>query len=231
MADIDRIIERHYERDRLLTIVAGAGIVLGFVLLVLGISGSITIKAEANKVSGKLVNASPGAVMAVVGFVLLGIQAWRRPRIRIQHAGMKVELHESGPAFLLSGGLCVYLNRPFDRDPRGDHWYGDPIDSMIDKLTMSSLNREEGSPRTTVGDTDRVGLERTIGLLVEAWSRSASIEGQGDRTVIINIDGEWKGHRFEGGHTYAGKLAKEQVGFVLYALGVLAQRKSVGAAA
>jgi hypothetical protein len=100
MADIGRIVERHQERDRLITLIAGAGIVLGFVLLVLGISGSITLQAEVKSVSGKLVNASPGAVFGVVGFVMLGIQAWKRPRITIRDlaaGGMEVQLHESGP--------------------------------------------------------------------------------------------------------------------------------------
>jgi hypothetical protein len=143
---------------------------------------------------------------------------------------MEVQLHESGPVFLFSGGLGVRLDRPYDRDPRGDHWYGDPIDALIDKLTLSSLRREERSPRTTVSDTDRSSIERTIGLLVEAWSRSASIDGQGDRSVIINIGGEWKGGQFKGGHTYEGRLVKEQVGFVLYALDVLARQKTVDAA-
>jgi len=233
MADEDLPIKLHFRRDQLITIVAGFGIALGVALLVLGITGSITLQAEANKVSGKLINASPGAVIAVLGFVVLGIQVVRRPSVRIRKrpAGWEVVLHESGPVFVLSEGLGVRLNRPFDRDPRGDHWYGDPIDSMIDRLTKNSLHREESSPRTTIVDTESVSIERTIGSLVEAWNRSASIERQGGRTVIINIGGEWKDYQFEGGHTYEGKLAKEQLGFVLHVLGVLAQRKGVGSAA
>jgi hypothetical protein len=231
MVNKDRMIELHYNRDRLITLVAGVGIVLGFVLLVLGINGSVTLQAEAKNLSGKLVNASPGVVMSVVGFVLLGIQAWKRPTSSIRDGETKVELHESGPVFLLPEGVGIRLNRPTDRDERGDHWYGDPIDSIIDKLTRRSLNRDEQSPRTIVSDMESDNLEQTIGSLVDAWVRSAASDGRGDRTVIINIGGDWKGYGFEGGQTYEGKLAKEQLGFVLHFLGVLAQQKGVGPAA
>lgn len=61
---------------------------------------------------------------------------------------------------------------------------------MIDPLTMSPLNREEQPPRTTVAHTESFNIERTFGPLIEAWGRSASIEGQGDRTSMINIGGK-----------------------------------------
>jgi hypothetical protein len=146
MADMDRAIALHYKErklDWIVTAICGLGIVLGFVLLVLGINGSIEIVVDAKTLKGKLVNASPGVIIAAFGFAVLGIQAWRRPKITLRDPQSgSLQLHESGPVFLLSDELGIHLYRPTDRDPRGDHWYGEPFDSMLNELAKTPLYRD-----------------------------------------------------------------------------------------
>jgi len=234
MVDMDRAIALHYKERKLDWIVAticGLGIVLGFVLLVLGINGSIEVVVDAKTLNGKLVNASPGVVMAAFGFAVLGIQAWRRPKMTLMDPKSgSIELHESGPVFLLSDGLGIRLKRSTDRDPQGDHWYGEPFDSMLDEQAKTPLDRDVATPVSGT-ETRPVSIENTIVPLVAAWSESAShkdenpFKDRSGRKVEINVGGEYIGWgEFEGGHTYSGKLAGDEVKLVLSLLYKLAER-------
>lgn len=226
MVDMDRTIALHYKERKLDWIVAaicGLGIVLGFVLLVLGIDGSIELVVDAKTLNAKLVNASPGVVMAAFGFAILGIQAWRHPKLsfRDPRSGF-IDLHESGPVLILSDELGIKLVRPTDRDPRGDHWYGEPFDSMLNEIAKTPLFRDEHLPAgADRAETGPVSIENTIVPLVAAWSESASYkdenpyEDRSGRKVEINFGGQYLYGQFEGGLTYSGKLTAKEARRVL----------------
>lgn len=229
MVDYNKAIAQ-YLKDRpldwIVATICGLSIMLGFVLLVLGINGSIELEVGTKTLNGKLVNASPGIVMAAFGFIVLGIQVWRgKKKVTMKDFKLgSLELHESGPVLILSDRLAIRLTRPTDRDllKRGDHWYGQPFDSMFEELSQTPLDRDKRAP---VSDTWPVRIENTIVPLVTAWSESASHKDKdlhkdrSGRVVEIHVgEGYINSGEFEKGHTchkYSGKLVGDEVRLVL----------------
>jgi hypothetical protein len=224
---LDRAIRDLFRRDYLITVVAGITIVLGFILLILGVTGSIDFGFEFKKVNANLVNASPGVVFAMFGFAVLGAQTYFRPNVKAEIAGgTKLELHESGPVFLFptSGGL--HLHRNDRQPPLGDHYYGDPIDQMIDGLSVEPVDREPsktGPVTVKLRLMQRERIEEALGPLVDEWVQSAQLEGQEGRTVQINVGGKWAEYQFVGGHLYDGCVRGRQLGPVISFLTLLSK--------
>ena len=220
------VIESHIRRDTRITVVAGSSIVLGFILLILGVTGSIDLGLEFEKVNATLVNASPGAVFAVGGFGVLGAQVYFRPSVKVEIDGTKLELHESGPVFLFPASAGLHLYRPTDRQPGGNHYYGDAIDQLIDGLSSEPVDREPSGPGPITVERrpmQRETIEETLGPLVDTWIQSAQVKGQEDRTVEINVGGTWNGYQFLGGHSYVGCIRGGQLGSVLSFLTLLSK--------
>lgn len=67
----------HYAFKMLHPVGGIIAICLGYRLFVLGVTGQASISVNSKEISGQLINAAPGLVIAVCGLIVIGISAWR----------------------------------------------------------------------------------------------------------------------------------------------------------
>ena len=221
MSDLLELAKGHYDHHRRITYGAFALIALGFILLVLGITGAIDLGLEYEEINATVANASPGAISMILGASVLGLQVRYGPRVTYQDGGASpgsviLELHETGPAFLLPNGAGIHLSRA-DRNDRGDHWYGEAVNAIFDGL--GSSEHSESIPTFTIDDPDTA--RTVLAKSIDEWNRSANVAGQEDRIVEANVGGKWIGYEFKGGHTYKGRISGQQIDSVLALLRTL----------
>lgn len=205
-----------------------AGIVIfifGYKLFYLAVQGDIEIIVESKTFKAKIINASPGLVVMLVGALSIPILAWRGVKTTV-----KKERILSTPEY--SDDLFFWIKcHRFDRYPRsGDnHHYGDDYDSKIDNLTGGEIDRSVPNHTATIIKTKTEITLHETGPLIKmpfsdfsilnrealaefllSWSKlqvTKEIDHlQRPRTLIVNYGGKWEPPGFlKGGHTYEGQ--------------------------
>lgn len=92
--------------------------VAGFVLAVLGLNGSIEWVFEASSIKSRMSNASPGAIFALMGMIVL----WRyKPKVK-DHLKMPWVDHSLETSMIV--GSKAEMDRVFEKSVRGDIVHG-----------------------------------------------------------------------------------------------------------
>lgn len=128
-------------------IVVGALFVIaGFILALLGISGSINLVVEAKDITTRLTNASPGVIFAVLGMVVL----WRyKPRtnetVRVDSESFTqtTTMFKDDPSVELPSGKRLTIGRPV---------------SIPDAGLANAFSKALSKPIESIGDLDLQSL-------------------------------------------------------------------------